>query len=354
MSMNIDFQFRSKIPVGVLGATGRVGQKFVELLLNHPWFSLTALAASEQSVGKKYKEAVDWQMETPLPVEIGEMRIEPCKPLLACTIVFSAVDGAVAAPIETEFANAGYYVVSNTRAHRMDLDVPLLVPEVNSQHLSLLEKQHFAKKGYIVTDPNCSVIGLVIALKPLLDRFGLEAVHVSTLQAISGAGNGAKEVQQAIQDNVIPYIKDEEEKMETEPLKILGQPEKPLSITISAHCNRVPVSDGHLENVSVRLTKKTSPEEIISAWENFQGEPQILKLPSAPEYPIHYFMQDDFPQPKLHRNLERGMAVSVGRLRVCPNFGYKFSILSHNTIRGAAGAAILNAELMVKRGLIFW
>lgn len=339
-----------KIPVAVLGATGSVGQRFIELLVHHPWFEIAAVAASERSVGKKYKDAVNWLMPTPLPQHIGQMEVKPCAPNLPCAIAFSGLDSSVAGEIETAFAEAGYIVHSNARNHRMQPDVPLLVPEVNSDHLELTKQQRFAK-GKIITNPNCSTIGLTLALKPLLDAFGIEAVSVVTMQAVSGAGYPGV-ASMDIMDNVIPYINGEEKKLETETLKILGK-YSPNGIAysafkISAQCNRVPVSDGHTECVAVKLKKKASKEDVIKAWTTFSGAPQKLQLPTAPLQPIHYFSEDTFPQPKLHRQLDKGMALSIGRLRECPLFDYKFTILSHNTIRGAAGGALLNAELYHK------
>lgn len=351
-----DFQYRDKVRVGILGATGSVGQKFIELLANHPWFEITALAASERSAGKPYKEAVNWLMHQPLPESIGDMIVQPCVPNLPCTIVFSALDSSIAGELEIQFANAGYDVISNARNHRMDPDVPLLIPEVNSSHLELLKMQRFAK-GKIVTDPNCSAVGLTIALKPLYDQFGIEAVHVVTSQALSGAGYpGVASLD--IVDNVIPYIAGEEEKLETEPLKILGRLQNgqvhPAEFKISAQCNRVPVSDGHMECVSIKLKNSAAPSDLIAAWNGYTSEAQSLLLPTAPLKPIYYFEQQNYPQPKLHRNLDKGMAVSIGRLQKCPVFDYKFVLLSHNTLRGAAGGAILNAELMMSKGYIFW
>jgi len=357
MAMNTEFYYREKIPVAILGATGLVGQRFIELLQEHPWFKIEALIASEQSAGKPYGEVVDWQMGIPLPEEIAKIKILPPKPNLDCSIAFSALTNQAAGPIEKAFAEAGYAVISNARSHRMDPTVPLIVPEVNARHFKMIQNQTYHDHGFIVTNPNCAVIGLVMALKPLYDQFGIEAVQVSTLQAISGAGNRSA-TKEAVNDNVIPYIQDEEEKIETEPHKILGalmnSHIEQATFPISAHCNRVPVSDGHLENISLRLKQKASRQEIIDAWSSFKGEPQALSLPSAPENPIHYFHDDDQPQPKKLRNLEKGMAVSIGRLRQCKNFDWKFSILSHNTVRGAAGTAILNGEMLVKNGSIFW
>lgn len=343
-------RLQKKIPVGILGATGSVGQRFIEILSNHPWFEITALAASERSAGKTYGEAVNWLMASPIPEKISKMKVGACTPDLPCEIVFSGLDSSVAGEIETAFAEKGYIVHSNARNHRMVENVPLLVPEINGDHLALLKEQK--QKGKIITNPNCSTIGLALALKPLLDAFGIEAVHVVTMQAISGAGYpGVASLD--IMDNVIPLIKGEEEKMESEPLKILGAYRNGRiennRFKISAHCNRVAVNDGHTECVSIKFKKKPSKEEIIQAWTQFKAAPQILNLPTAPLNPIYYFYEQNFPQPKLHRMLDKGMAVSIGRLRECPIFDYKFAILSHNTIRGAAGGAILNAELMWKQ-----
>lgn len=340
---------KNKIPVAILGATGSVGQKFIELLSNHPWFEVKELAASERSAGKKYKDAVNWILSSPLPDKIGNLIVKDCIPNLKSKIAFSGLDANVAGEIETEFAKAGYYVISNSRNHRFDTDVPLLIPEINPDHLELIKKQKY--KGAIVTNPNCSTIGLAITLKPLQDKFGLEAVNVVTMQALSGAGYpGVSSLD--IVDNVIPFIGGEEKKMETEPLKILGSLKngkvKNLDLKISAQCNRVAVIDGHMEAVQIKLKKKATPEEIINTWKSFKAIPQKLKLPLAPANPIYYFEQDKYPQPKLHRNVDKAMAVSIGRLRECSLFDYKFVILSHNTVRGAAGGALLNAELMLK------
>jgi aspartate-semialdehyde dehydrogenase len=345
-----------KISVGILGATGSVGQKFIELLNDHPWFEIKALGASDRSAGKKYREAANWFMTKELPGKYGNMTVVNCEPGIGfnCKIVFSGLDSGVAGEIEENFAKAGYIVVSNSRNHRMDKDVPLLVPEINADHLELVKKQKYGK-GFIVTNPNCSTIGMVMALKPLFDNFGLEAVHVVTLQALSGAGYpGVSAID--ILDNVIPYIGGEEEKMESEPLKIFGSYSDSGIINavmkISASCNRVAVSDGHLESVSVKLSRDASMEDVINAWNNFKGEPQALDLPMAPKRPLQYFAENKYPQPRLHRLLEKGMAVSTGRLRKCNLLDYKFTVLSHNTVRGAAGGAILNAEILYKKGYL--
>lgn len=340
-----------KISVAILGATGSVGQRFIELLLKHPYFELTELGASGRSAGKKYSDAVNWIMQTPLSPEFGDLVVKECIPNFESKIVFSGLDSSVAGEIETQFAEAGYFVISNARNHRFDADVPLLIPEINFEHLELLRVQNY--KGGIVTNPNCSTIGLAMALKPLHDNFGLEAVNVVTMQAISGAGYpGIASLD--ILDNVVPFIGGEEEKLETEPAKILGKISSAkielANFKISAQCNRVPVIDGHTECIQVKLKSKPTMEEIKKVWREFKSEPQELKLPSAPINPIHYFEEDKYPQAKIHRNLENGMGVAIGRLRECSLFDYKFTILSHNTIRGAAGGTILIAELMQAKG----
>lgn len=340
-----------KIPVGILGATGSVGQRFIELLSNHPWFEVVELAASDRSANKKYSEATNWIMQTPLPEKFANMIVKKCEPNLEAKIVFSGLDATVAGEIETSFAEAGYYVISNARNHRFDDDVPLMIPEVNPDHLQLLNIQKY--KGGIVTNPNCSTIGLALALKPLHDYFGIESVNVVTMQAVSGAGYPGLPSLDII-DNVVPFIGGEEKKMESEPLKILGILNSNkidlADFKISAQCNRVAVIDGHTECVQVKLKSKTTTEEIIKAWKEFKSLPQELDLPSAPKNPIVYFYEEKYPQPKIHRNIEKGMATSIGRLRECPLFDYKFVILSHNTIRGAAGGTILIAELMKAKG----
>lgn len=345
---------KPKIPVGILGATGSVGQKFIELLSNHPWFEITELAASERSINKKYKDAVNWILSSPLPQRIENIKVKKCEPGLSCRIVFSGLDSSIAGEIEERFANNGYTVISNSKNHRMDKDVPLLVPEINADHLELIKTQPY-KGGMIVTNPNCSTIGMVLALKPLLDNFGIGAVNVVTLQALSGAGYPGV-ASMDITDNVIPFISGEEEKLETEPKKIFGKFNsnkiENLNMKISAQCNRVPVLDGHLECIQVKLNNKAKIDEIKNAWLTFLGEPQKLKLPSAPLKPLYYFDEDRYPQPRIHRNIENGMAVSIGRLREDTIFDYKFVILSHNTNRGAAGGAILCAELIKAKGYI--
>ncbi len=336
-----------KIPVGVLGATGSVGQKFIELLMNHPWFELKELGASDRSAGKKYSEATNWNMSTLLDEKIANLTVKKCEPNFDSKIIFSGMDASVAGEIEEDFAKKGYFVISNARNHRFDEDVPLIIPEVNHDHLPLIKKQNW--EGAIITNPNCSTIGLVLALKPLQDAFGLEAVNVVTMQAISGGGYpGIPSVDML--DNVIPFIGGEEGKMESEPLKILGSFNETkidnASIKLSAQCNRVNVLDGHLECVQITLKNKATVDKVKEAFKNFSSLPQKLGLPSAPQNPIIYFEEDAHPQPRKHRNLENGMSVSVGRLREDSLFDYKFIVLSHNTVRGAAGGTILIAELL--------
>jgi aspartate-semialdehyde dehydrogenase len=345
---------QTKYPIGILGATGMVGQRFIQLLENHPWFEIAWLAASDRSSGKTYGEAAKWRLEFPLPERIARMTVSPADPVGAPKIIFAALDADIARDMEPRFAAAGCAVVSNSSAFRMHANVPLVIPEVNADHLHLIEEQTWRKEsgGYMVTNPNCSAIGLVLALKPIEERFGIEQIFVTTMQAVSGAGYpGVPSMD--ILGNVVPYIKGEEEKMEAETLKLLGRFEghavKPLGARMSAHCNRVAVEDGHTESVSIKLTKSATREEMLTAWAEFRplaGQ----KLPMAPEQPIEFAAQDDRPQPRLDKNRGRGMAVTVGRLRPCGLLDWKFTVLSHNTIRGAAGAAILNAELLASLG----
>lgn len=343
-----------KIKVGILGATGSVGQRFVELLSNHPIFEIAELGASDKNYDKKYGDAVNWFQTTPLNSKIAEIKLKKCEPDFESRVIFSALDSSVAGEIEEEFAKKGYCVISNAKNHRMDKFVPLIVPEVNSDHLSLIKKQNY-DGGFIVTNPNCSTIGLVLALKPLFDLFGLESVNVVTLQAISGAGYPGVASLDII-DNAIPFISGEEEKIETEPKKIFGKYTEDgiafCDIKISAQCNRVPVVDGHLECVQVKLKNKADEKDLINAWNNFKALPQDLNLPSAPKNPTLYVKGDKYPQPKLHRLVNHGMTTTVGRLRKCSLMDYKFAILSHNTIRGAAGGTILIAELLKELGYI--
>jgi aspartate-semialdehyde dehydrogenase len=346
-----------KLPIGILGATGVVGQRFIQMLEHHPWFEVAWLAASDRSEGKIYSEAARWRLKTPIPASVGAMKVSPATPEGAPKIIFAALDAAIAAEMEPRFAEAGCAVVSNSSALRMQSDVPLVIPEVNADHIKLIDGQAWRKKsgGYVVTNPNCSAIGLVLALVPLQKAFGLEAVMAVTMQAVSGAGYpGVASLD--ILGNVIPYIRNEEEKMEEETLKLLGQLNGkqiiPAAFAMSAQCNRVAVEDGHTESISVRLKTKAKPEEIIAAWNNYRSEPQELKLPSAPERPVVYLEANDRPQPRFDVDIGAGMTTAVGRLRPCGVLEWKFTVLSHNTIRGAAGAAVLNAELLKAKGYL--
>jgi aspartate-semialdehyde dehydrogenase len=342
--------------VGILGATGMVGQQFIALLANHPWFRVEWLGASQRSEGKAFRDAAAWRLASPLPDDVASRQVDAATPGRAPKLVFSGLDSSVAGEIETAFAAAGHIIVSNSRNHRMDPTVPLLIPEVNADHLSLLDAQGAGGcKGRIVTNPNCAVVVLAMALAPLR-QFGLTATMVTTLQAISGAGYPGV-ASWDILANVIPYIGGgEEEKVETEAKKILGSLVNGSvsfhGVTVSATTTRVPVHNGHTASVSVGLTQKPTAEAVIDAWRSFAGRPQALQLPSAPPSPIVYLTELNRPQPALDVNRDGGMTVTVGRLRPCPVLDYKFVALGHNTIRGAAGAAILNAELMHTEGLL--
>ncbi len=341
-----------RIPVGILGATGTVGQRFAQLLADHPWFEVAALAASDQSVGKRYIDARQWLLPTPIPKGVRDLVVQPVEPPLDARLVFSALPWNIAGPVEERFAAAGYAVCSNAASHRLERDVPLLIPEVNADHAALIEKQRerHQGRGFIVTNANCSSTQLVLALKPLHDRFGLRKVAVITMQAISGAGYPGIAALDIL-DNIIPFIAGEEEKMQREPLKMLGRLNdgavSDASFILSAQCNRVPVRDGHTECVSVEFEKKASPEEVMEALESFQPSADIAHLPSTPAPPIIVHCDPDRPQPVRDRDAGHGMAVTVGRVRPCPLFDVKFVVLGHNTVRGAAGGAIHNAELLV-------
>lgn len=343
-----------KYPVAILGATGLVGQRLIELLFDHPWFEITMLAASDNSVGKKYASAAKWHQPFDLPLSVREMIVQPCEPEMDAAIVFSALPSDVAGDIEERFAKRGYLVSSNASNHRMDADVPLVIPEVNPEHLDLIRVQRAKRKwsGAIVCNPNCSTIHATLALKPLADAFGLQRVIVTTMQALSGAGYpGVASLD--ILDNVIPFIGGEEKKLETEPLKLLGKLEgdqvTDAGFRISAACNRVATRDGHLETVSVEFGTKATIDQVHRAMIQFSGEPQALNLPTAPAHPIVYCAEPDRPQPRLDRDVEKGMASVIGRLRECNVLDFKFVVLGHNTIRGAAGGTVLNAELMVAK-----
>ena len=348
---------KSKTPVGILGATGIVGQRFIQLLEMHPWFEVAWLAASERSAGLPYAKAANWRLKTAIPERVANMTVSPADPQGAPKLIFAALDSKIAQELEPKFAASGRAVVSNSSAFRMDPFVPLVIPEVNPMHTGLIEKQAWRKQsgGYIVTNSNCSAMGLVLALAPLQQQFGIEKVFVVTMQAVSGAGYpGVASLD--ILGNVIPFISNEEEKLEEEPRKMLGSMNGTGAIladmVISAQCNRVAVEDGHTESVSVKLKKPATKEQIIEAWNSFRGVAQEKRLPSAPDQPVFYDPAPDRPQPRLDVERGAGMSASVGRLRPCPILDWKFTLLSHNTVRGAAGAALLNAELLHAQGYL--
>src|SRR5262245_26715625 len=345
------------IPVGILGAPGMVGQQFVALLTHHPWFRVSWLGASERSQGKRYRDAAAWRLSAPLAEEVAGLTVEAATPGRAPQLVFSGLDSSVAGEIEAAFAQAGHTIVSNSRNHRMEQTVPLLIPEVNADHLALLAAQRTAQRwtGQIVTNPNCAAVVLAMALAPLR-QFGLKATTVTTMQAISGAGYPGV-ASWDILGNIIPYIGGgEEEKIETETKKILGCLRdgrvEPHPIVISAQTTRVGVQNGHTGSISVGFEHAPEAGAILDAWRSFKGKPQEFDLPSAPPHPIVYLNEQNRPQPVLDANRDNGMTVTIGRLRPCPVLDFKFIALGHNTIRGADGAAILNAELMHREGLL--
>ena len=344
-----------RIPVAVLGATGTVGQKFVRLLAEHPWFDLVAVAASEQSAGRAYGEVVRWRESVPLPQRIADMVVQRCAPPLDVRVVFSALDAEVAGEIEQAFSRAGAFVITNPRVHRMDPDVPLVVPEVNARHVDLVDVQQRERgwSGAILANQNCSTAALVVALAPLHAAFGLEKVFVATMQAASGAGYpGVASLD--ILGNVVPFIGGEEEKMERETLKILGTlgtgGVTPAEVTLTAHCNRVPVVDGHLEVVSAGFRDKPSIAAATRALSRFAGPDVVRTLPSSPTPVIEVEQRPDRPQPRLDLERGGGMGVTVGRIRPCTLLDLRFVVLGHNTIRGAAGAAVQIAELLRAEG----
>ena len=348
-----------KFRVGILGATGTVGQRFIELLEGHPQFEVTALAASDRSQGKSYREACTWRLPGEMPASVHQIVVAAPVPPLDCDLIFSSLPGDIARETEAAFARAGYAVISNSSAFRMDEDVPLLIPEINPEHLALIETQRQARgsgRGFIVTNPNCSTIMIALALAPLHARFGVESCVVTTMQALSGAGYpGVPSLDVA--DNVLPYIGGEEEKIESETLKILGRigdtgTIERATMRVSAQCHRVNVSDGHLAALRVKLAREVEMEEIKDALASFTALPQELRLHSAPARPIIVRDERDRPQPRLDRDAGRGMSVTVGRIRRDTVLDYRFVALSHNTVRGAAGAAILNAELLAVQGYL--
>lgn len=347
----------AKIPVTILGATGTVGQKFVRLLEDHPWLEVAAVAASAASAGKRYGEIVRWREAAPLSERIAGLTVQACVPPLAGPIVFSALDAEVAGPIEQAFAAAGAYVVTNARNHRMDADVPLLIPEINLDHVALMDRQRESRgwSGAILANPNCSTAALVLALAPLHRAYGIEKLFVSTMQAVSGAGYpGVASLD--IVGNVVPYIGGEEEKMALESRKILGVlgPDgvTPADFAVSAHTNRVATVDGHLMTVSVGFRKRVAPEEALAVLRDFRASPRVACLPSSPTPPVEVETRADRPQPRLDLHRGRGMAVTVGRVRECPILDLRLVLLGHNTIRGAAGQAVQIAELLVADGRV--
>jgi aspartate-semialdehyde dehydrogenase len=351
---------QKRIPVAVLGATGMVGQRFIELLQGHPWFELVGLAASEQHRSQPYGQVAHWRLAGEMPADIARLPVVPCHPdeLPGVKIVFSALPAEVAGEVELAFARAGVAVFSNAKNYRMEADVPLVVPEVNPGHIDAIRLQQKARHwpGFIITNANCSATPLVMALKPLQEAFGLRKALVTTMQAISGAGYPGVPSYDIL-DNVIPFIGGEEEKMESETRKMLGSWSEAAGFTdapvvVSAQCNRVATREGHLECASVEFGREVHPEEVLEAWESFVGEPQHLGLPSAPERALIYRREVDRPQTLLDRDAGRGMTATIGRLRPCSILHYKFVLLGHNTIRGAAGGSILNAELCVSKGYI--
>ena len=339
----------------ILGATGLVGQRFVQLLNDHQWFEISSLTGSERSAGTEYGDAVRWRMETTLKEQVAEMTVHPTDPKeVDADVVFSALPADEALKVEEDFAKAGFAVVSNASAHRMDSDVPLMNPEANFAHLALIDEQRRRRKwdGALVTNPNCTTAVLTLPLKPIATQFGLRNVVMSSMQAASGAGYPGVASLDII-DNIIPFIDGEEEKVQRETQKILGEPGRPAAFKVSASCQRVPVLDGHTEAVFVETEKAASPEEIAQCMREFAAEPQKLKLPTAPEHPIIVREERDRPQPRFDRNEGHGMSVVVGRVRSDPVFsGVKFLSLGHNTIRGAAGCAVLIAEAMKSQGYL--
>ncbi|ATZ61122.2 MAG: aspartate-semialdehyde dehydrogenase [Methanosarcinales archaeon Met12] len=354
-SMQFHFDVEAMVKVGVIGATGAVGQRFVQLLAEHPWFELVALAASGRSAGKRYGDVANWRLGTPIPENVRDFEVLPTDPKqVDVDVVFSALPASIAREVEPRFAEAGFVVASNASSYRMESDVPLMIPEVNPDHLGLIKIQRDARNwdGCIITNPNCTTIVMALTLRPLM-RFDIERVYVATMQAVSGAGyEGVASM--TILDNVIPYIKDEEEKVETEAQKILGKFDgskvKNADFSVSASCHRVPVMDGHTEAIWVMMRDNPTIEEVRNAFRTFRCD-EVKGLPTAPEKPIIVHDADDRPQPRVDRNAGRGMSVSVGRVREHAG-GVKYIAMGHNTIRGAAGASVLNAELLVKKKMI--
>ncbi len=347
----------NKIPVAVLGATGMVGQRFVQLLARHPWFKITALASSERSTGKTYQDACHWLLDGNIPAEIGKLVVQPVQPSMAAKIVFSALPASVARNVEPAFAETGYVVCSNASAFRYEEDVPVIIPEINHGHTALLSAQRKKRgwKGTLVTSPNCTTTGIALPLKPLHEAFGINKVFVVTMQAVSGAGYPGISFLD-IEDNVIPYIGGEEQKIESETQLLLGKMEgnqrSSANRTISAHANRVSVKEGHTICLSIEFAHKPSRDEIISVLENFKGIEGTPDLPSIPKQILIVRHEEDRPQPRKDRDVNDGMSVTIGRIRTCPILDYRLVTVSHNTLRGAASGSILNAEMLVAKNMI--
>ncbi|QEN03219.1 aspartate-semialdehyde dehydrogenase [Thiospirochaeta perfilievii] len=342
-----------KIPVAILGATGTVGQKFIYLLENHPTFEIIELVASPRSAGNRYVDACNWKQDSPVNEKIGNLVVKTIDDRLESKILFSGMDASIAGEAETNYANLGHIVISNSKNHRMDKDVPLIIPEVNPDHFDLVKSQPY--KGGIITNSNCSSMFIAMVLAPLYKKLGIEWVQVSTMQAISGAGYPGVSAMDIL-GNIVPFIGGEEDKVETESQKILGKlvnnQIEDAEFVISAHCNRVPVFDGHTENLTIKFKKETTVEEVKDILSNFKGIPQEKNLPFAPKNPIKVFEENDRPQPARDALFDKGMVTSVGRIRVDSIGDIKMTIMGHNTIRGAAGAAILNAETYVALGYL--
>ena len=347
----------AKIPVAILGATGAVGQRFIQLLTDHPWFEISALAGSERTVGKRYAEASRWVLPGDPPPSVGETVVSPLEPTLPAKLVFSALPASIASEVEPIFAQAGYLVCSNASAFRYEPDVPLIIPEVNGDHLELITRQRTERgwSGLIVTSPNCTATGIVLPLKPLDETFDLQRVFAATMQAISGAGYpGVASLD--IMDNVVPYVVGEEEKIERETRLLLGSIEDgqrvEADVTVSAQANRVPVVDGHTVCLSLGFKKRSTVEEAVAVLSDFRGLDFVRELPSAPEHPVIVNIKPDRPQPRRDRDAEKGMTVTVGRVRECPLLDLRLVSVSHNTLRGAASGSLLNAELLVSEGYV--
>ncbi len=354
---NFEDRTEGRVPVAVLGATGAVGQRFVQLLADHPWFEITALAASERSAGRRYAEACQWVIPGDPPARLADRVVQRLEPDLPAHIVFSAIPSAVAREVEPQFAAAGYLVCSNASAYRNVDDVPLVIPEINADHLDLLQRQRTERgwSGLIVTSPNCTITGVTVALKPLDEAFGVRKVFMTSMQAVSGAGYPGVAAMDIL-GNVMPYIPGEEEKFQQELAKLLGKIEDsqlaPAELVVSAHANRVPVHDGHTVALSVGFERSPTPEQAMEILQNFRPPAICRELPSAPERLIYVRREPDRPQPRRDRDAAEGMAVSVGRVRPCPLLDLRFITVTHNTLRGAASGAILNAELLVAQHYI--